>query len=530
MKKKFIQLLSIVAALLVITILPSCNKEALTNLNKDPNRIDVVIPAYLFSTIELNLPEVGGDNIGPAHSLAQGMQYVATYKDVPDIGGKQFDYIAGLTFGAYYYQLNRIKQCMDALPSPDDVNKVALLRILRVYTYHILTDGMGDIPYSEASEAGTGNVTPKYDTQESIYHDMLKELEEAAASLDATKPTFGGADLFYGGDVVRWKKFANTLMLRLAMRLSDKDEATAKTWALKAIGGGVMTQLNDIAYLKYNSTTPNPRAPYTEYQATQDPDNAQGEKLASTFIDQLKNTDDPRLSVLAVVWKKVGSEYVPDTSKAIQKGMVPGSILGYPPDFSTYSEYSPIWWNQSSPLLVLGPAEANLLVAEAVLRGWYTGTTEKEAYDLAVTRAMQQWELWPTVTSISPNSSTISAAKINSYLTTGYPYKTSGTFNERLKQISIQKWLSLMGDDYEVWSNWRRTGYPQFDYKNWQGNNPYPGSVTGGEMFRRLPYPDERATNNTNQQEALQRQGFPLDPSIKAQSDALLGRVWWDKP
>ena len=87
-----------------------------------------------------------------------------------------------------------------------------------------------------------------------------------------------------------------------------------------------------------------------------------------------------------------------------------------------------------------------------------------------------------------------------------------------------------MGDDYEVWSNWRRTGYPQFDYKNWQGNQPYPGSVTGGEMFRRLPYPDERATNNTNQQEALQRQGFPLDPSIKAQSDALLARVWWDKP
>ena len=527
--KNRINILYLFSSLIAIVIISSCNKEALTNLNKDPNRIDFVVPAYLFSTIELNLPEVGGTTLGPATSLHQGMQYVATYKDVPDIGGKQFDYIAGLTFGAYYYQLNRIKQCMDALTSPDDVNKIALCRILKVYTYHILTDAMGDIPYSEASQAAEGNISPKYDTQESIYHDMLKELDEAAVSLDPSKPTFGGADIFYGGDIVRWKKFSYTLMLRLAMRLSDKDEATAKTWAVKAINGGVMQDIADIAYLKYNATTPNPRAPYNEYQATQDPDNAQGQKLASTFINQLKNTNDPRLYVLSVVWTKVGSNYLPDTTKASQRGMIPGSILGYPPDFSTYSEYSPIWWNQSSPLLILGPAEANLLVAEAVLRGWYSGTTEKDAYDLAVTRAMEQWSLWPNVPSISPNINTISSDKISEYLQNGYPYKTSGTFDERLEQISIQKWISLLGDSYEVWSNWRRTGYPVFNYKNWEGNQPYPGSVTGGEMFRRLPYPDERATNNTNQQEALKRQGFPLDPSIKAQSDALLGRVWWDK-
>src|SRR5690606_18683105 len=90
--------------------------------------------------------------------------------------------------------------------------------------------------------------------------------------------------------------------------------------------------------------------------------------------------------------------YIPDTTMAAQKGMVPGSILGYPDEFPTYSEYSPIWWNrETSPLIILGPAEAQLLVAEAVLRGWYDGVTEKAAYDLAVTRAMEQWALWPTV-------------------------------------------------------------------------------------------------------------------------------------
>jgi hypothetical protein len=524
MDKNSYKLMSRIGMALVALILGACSNDALTDLNKNPDAVDFVIPSYLFTQIELNMPQTRG----PLH---QGMQYVATYKDVPDIGGKQFDYVGGFGFGIYSSQFNAIKQCMDALTTPADVNKIALCRIIRAYCYHMLTDATGDVPYKEASQALSDVLKPKYDTQQSIYMDMLKELDEAATSLNSAQPTFASADVFYSGDIVKWKKFAYTLMPRLAMRLSKKDETTAKKYALIAINGGVMTESADVAYLKYSATSTNPRAPYGEYQATQDPDNAQGQKLSSTLINQFKTTRDPRAYVLSVVWTKVGSTYVPDTTLASQRGMIPGSILGYPADFATYSEYSPIWWNRdTSPLVILSAAEAQLLVAEAVLLGWYTGTTEKAAYDLGVTRAMQQWALWPNVPSLSPNNSTISQQRITDYLTTGYPYKTSGTAAERLEQISTQKWLSLLGDDMEVWSNWRRTGYPKFNFKNWQGNQAYPGSVTGGEMFRRLPYPDERATNNANQQEALSRQGFPLDPSVKAQSDALLGRVWWDKP
>lgn len=519
MEKKIFRIAYTVAA---VCMLSACNTDELTELNVDPNTIDYVIPEYLFTQIELDMPY---QNTG----LHQGMQYTATYKDVPDIGGKQYNYIGGFGFGIYSTQFNSIKQCMEALTSPDDANKIALLRIVRAYGYHILTDATGDVPYFEASAALEGILEPRYDTQEEIYKDMLKELDEAAASLTESLPTFGSADVLYNGDVARWRKFAYTLMLRLAMRLSNVDGETARTYALRAINGGVMTEIADIAYLRYNATSPNPRAPHNEYQGTQDPDNAQGDKLSTTLIDQFVATRDPRIYVLSVVWRPEGSVYVPDTAIASQRGMLPGSVLGYPADFSTYSEYSPIWWDrESAPLVILGPAEAQLLIAEAVLRGWYSGVTEKEAYDLAVTRAMQQWALWPNVPALSPNNSTIPQERITAYLTSGYPYDASGTFNERLEQISIQKWLCLLGDDYEVWSNWRRTGYPVFNYKNWQGNNPYPGSVTGGEMFRRLPYPDERATNNENQQAALARQGFPLDPSVRAQSDALLGRVWWD--
>lgn len=519
-----------VVAAFAIAILPSCNTLALQDLNEDPNRIDYVIPSYLFTSIEINSPIQNG-------SLNGGMQYNARYKDVPDIGGKQFDYITGLNFDVYSGtgtngQLNRIQQCLDALKSADDINKVAVCKIMRVLAFQPLTDALGDIPYSEASQGLTGNYKPKYDTQQDIYNGLLGELEDAIASFDTSKPTFGAADVFYGGDIARWKKFANTLMLRMAMHLSNKDAATAKTWALKAINGGLMTDIADIAYLKYSSTATNPRAPYTEYQATQDPDNAQGGKIASTFINQMKNTKDPRMYVLSVVWNKVGSAYVPDTIMAHQKGMIPGSVIGYPIDFESYSEFSPLWWNRdTSPLIILGPSEAYLLLSEAILRGYYTGTTadEKAAYDLGVTRAMQQWALWPKI-ALSPNTNTVTANQITRYLADGYPYNTAGTFAQRLEQISIQKWVCLFGDDYEVWTNWRRTGYPAFSWKNWNGNQPYPGSVTGGEFFRRMPLPDETASNNENQQEALARQGFPLDPKVKAQSDALLDRVWWDKP
>src|SRR5690606_21114044 len=132
------------------------------------------------------------------------------------------------------------------------------------------------------------------------------------------------------------------------------------------------------------------------------------------------------------------------------------------------------------------------LLAEAILRGWHSGS-EAEAYNLGVARAMTQWTQWPNVPTVSPNSNSISMAQITAYQNYN-PYPTTGTFDERLEAISVQKWVSLMGDDYEVWSNWRRTGYPVMSWKNWLINgvpSAYPGSVTGGEMFRRMAYPDE---------------------------------------
>ena len=139
----------------------------------------------------------------------------------------------------------------------------------------------------------------------------------------------------------------------------------------------------------------------------------------------------------------------------------------------------------------------------------------KAAYEAGVRAGMKQWAFFPAV---APSPNIITEEQINDYLQRN-PYPAGGSFDEQLEQISVQKWITLFGNDYEIYANWRRTGYPVLTPVN------YPGNVTGGKMFRRFSLPNsENLTNQKNYLEALQRQGF-----AELNEDNLLSRVWWDK-
>jgi hypothetical protein len=520
--------LKIIAAqvLLISVILTSCDSDKLTELNKDPNKVETVIPAYSFTSLVMN-----SNADYNYQSLGQGLQYLSTYREIGAPGDKL------ITFGGggnnqYTGNLNRINHILDQIPGPENVNKRAACIMLRVFAIANYTDVVGDIPYSEAQK-GLSGLQPKYDRQKDIYAGLLAELDAALTSMDATKPNvFGANDPYYGGDVLRWKKYGYTLMLRLGMRMSEVDPASAKSWVQKAIAGGVMSATTDIAYQKYANVSgqQNPRATNlldADYSVLGG-DNAQGGKYAAKFINYLKDTKDPRLAVISVVWKpKPGGGYNADTLMADQRGMINGSVNGNPVDFDTYSEPSLLYLNFASPIVNVSPAEAYLLLAEAAIRGWYTGATPKAMYDLAVTRGMQQWALWP---SVAPHSGVISQAQIDSYLLHGNPFKTTGTFEEQLEQIITQKWVCLFGNDYEVWSEWRRTKYPVFNYKNWKNSSgqlvAYPGSVTGGHMWRHFTLPaSELTTNKDNYFAGLAAEGFQ-----EGTLGLLQERVWWDTP
>lgn len=519
--KKLLRLLYLAP---VAMFLASCD-NGFEEMNVNPNASTEVVPGFLFTRAQL--VTVSSNYVGAAYlTIGGSMQHFATYKEVPAAGDKYFNY--GYSNGSWAAyggdpasagSVIDIQQVIDAVSTnATDVNKLSAARIWRAYQFHRLTDLYGDIPYSEAGKAlSEQNYAPKYDEQSVIYADMLKELDESIKAFDASQATFGAADLIYGGDITKWKKFGYSLMLRLGMRLTQVDAAAAKSWVEKAIAGGVITDDADVATIAYVDGSITASRNFiasglisTDY-VTPGGDNVEGGKFAKTLIDHLKTTKDPRLNVISVVWTKptATSAYVADTSTALQQGMPNAAFNSLPGNFDTYSEPNPnTILKYNAPLLVFTSAESHLLLAEAAVRGWYKGATAEAEYKSAVTSGMKQWTLFGS-------AGIISDAKIAAYLAAN-PYKTAGTMDEQLEQIQTQKWVTLIfEDEYEIFSNWRRTGYPKLTPTN------YPGNLTGGKIPTRFVIPDsEELYNRDNFYEARTRQGG---------TNTLSSMVWWDK-
>ena len=518
--KRLIQ--KILCAAPLFLLMSSCDK-GFEEMNVDPNKYSQVVPEYLFTRAQLD--GVSTNFTGAAYlTIGQSMQHFATYKEVPAAGDKYFNYnYSTASWDAYagtaagQGSVISISQVIDAVSgNAANVNKLSAARIWKAYIFHRLTDLYGDIPYFDAGKAlANKNYGPKYDTQQAIYADLLKELDQSIAAFDPAKVTFGNADLMYGGDITKWKKFGYSLMLRLGMRLTEVDPAMAKTWVEKAIAGGVILDDADRAVIAYVDGSQLASRNFiangllsTDY-ITPGGDNVEGGKLAKTLIDYLKNTKDPRLNVISIVWTTSDNKtFTADTTTARQSGMPNAAFNNLPANFNSFSEPNPnTLLKYSAPLIVMGNAEMNLLLVEAAVRGWYSGSTAEVAYNNAVKANMRQWSLFGT-------GGVISDAKINAYLTAN-PYK-GGTVAQQIEQISTQKWVSLfLEDEYEIFANWRRTGYPVLTPTN------YPGNLTGGKIPTRFVIPDsEGIYNNTNFVEARTRQGG---------TNTLSSVVWWDK-
>lgn len=491
----------------------ACTKD-FEEINTNPNVVEKPNPNFLFSRAQLdglnnnyfftNILECGGM-----------LQHYATYKEASGVGDK---YLSNeVYFSAYFNQiyptaLNETQIVIDAVKdNANDSNKLNIARIWKAYLYHRITDLYGDIPYSEAAKATSSQIfLPKYDSQEFIYKDLLKELDEAATALDAAKPSFGKADFIYDGDVTKWKKFSYSLMLRLGLRLSKVDPTLSKTWVTKAIAGGVILNGIDNAIMKYtdgpNDFNRNPvgfdarRQDFTAGSYGQK--NVEGGKLAKTFIDLLKNTSDPRISVYAGVWEGTTQ----NTSAAVQKGFPNGiKTAPTPIEQATYSEpnQSTIF-KYDAPLVLLSNAETNLYLAEAAVRGWYTGETDKDLYEKGVKASFLNMGIYGAPYAI---------VDATPYLTLN-PYNAAGSTEAKMNQIHTQVYVALFVDEQEIYANWRRTGYPALVPVN------FPGNVTNGTIPRRLKYStSEYSVNSTNLAEAIKRQG----------EDTFTTKIWWDK-
>lgn len=412
-----------------------------------------------------------------------------------------------------YYQ-NVIRYVVDVISkTKSDANRTNLYnmaRIWKAYAFSVLTDTYGDIPYSQAGLGYlSGIVSPVYDTQESIYTDMIKELTEATAALDATK-TIESGDIVYGGDVTKWKRFGNSLMLRLGMRLTKVNATLAQATVQKAVTGGLMQSNADNGVIRDNAN-------YTNgVGATLNSTEAANYYLTKNFVDYLKATADPRLTSIAV--RYVGAKSGPEqtSAKASRDPSVQiGMPLGYDngtivaratqDGLASFYDYSQLdrtrMGSQFAPCYLVTYAQTQLLLAEAAQRGWTTGSPA-DYYNAGITAHMKQLGDYDA-------TSLVSDANIAAYLQKN-PYDAS----RALELINTQYWVASMLNGPEAFANFRRSGYPAL------APNPYPGKEIKGNFINRLSYPDsEQSVNTVNRQKAVDRQG----------ADNLDTHVWWDK-
>lgn len=498
--------------------LSSCDKD-FEEINTNPNASTEANANLLFSQSLLRGQYVQDRTYFYSSYLLAGnyVQHYATYKDVTQSGiGDKYGYddrFHGIYFNTIYTNvLNNLTESINAAKKSNHVNKVAAARIYRVLLFQKLTDMYGDVPYKAALKGyPENNFLPAYDPQSEIYDDLLKELDEATASFNpaAGNPTFGDADFIYKGNIAQWKKFGYSLMLRVAMRLTKRDENKAKTWAQKAIAGGVIENAVDNAVLKYpgsgqvfNNNPISYEMIEQDYKSTgYGQDNTEGGKFSKTFIDFMINGNDPRLPVVAVTYNGT----TPDNNPALAKGLPSGTVGAPAGSYKIYSEPNKATFLRfDAPLLVMTNAEMAFLLAEAALRGWTNGSTAADYFKKGIENNMRNWALFGTAGVISETS-------INNY-TAANPL--TGTTEEQMEKIHTQFWAALLTDELECYANWRRTGYPKLTPTN------VPGNATNGVIPRRYVYLQSEISNNkVNYQAAVARQG----------ADNLLTRIWWDK-
>lgn len=383
-------------------------------------------------------------------------------------------------------------------------------RIWKAYAFMILTDTYGDIPYFDAGKGYISEeIRPKYDPQEVIYKDILKELEEAAGALGASKDPVT-TDILYGGDVARWKKLGYSLMLRAGMRLTKVDPAAAKAYVAKAVAGGVFESNADNSVIRHTSLYNNFIA---NHLAAREKTNFY---LAAPFVNYLKENNDPRLPVFAVryVGAKGGPEQSADRASSDPKVQI-GMPMGYN-DVTINSVLAEngvvsLWdftqINLTTVLKLDAPefhityAQVQLLLAEAAVRGWVTGKAE-DYHAKGIRANLEQMALYDSKAAIKEDA-------ILAYLK-AHPLDEA----KALEQINTQYWVATFLDGNESWANFRRSGFPALK------KNPYPGSEIKEDFIRRMPYPDsEIVVNLQNVNDANARQG-PND---------LNTRIWWDK-
>ncbi len=526
--------------LLIITltlfVAISCSDDYYDSLNRDPNNPSEVSAESLFNSSVVSLFDQMESTSVNLNVFRLFSQYwtETTYVDeanfdlntrsIPDNHWREL-------YTDVLFDLSDSKQLVLEANEPGVQNKVAQITFLQAYTWQILVDTFGDIPFTEALKP-TEFPSPAYDDAASVYGGILTMIDEALGSIEMNSSSFGEADVIYGGDMEMWKKFGNSLKLKVAMRLADVNPSVAGSAAASAVTGGVFTSNADNATIAYESATPNtnplwealvqsgrndyivantfvdymqPRAYTTNSDYDLDGD---GEKDEVTYIEPGSvKMADPRAAVFFdqnVVLPEL-LEYKDTNDNVLISVDYSGDIanvghvyVGGPyGDNNAFGAYTHIGAKMHEPTfrgVLLDYAEVEFNLAEAVEQGFSVGGTAESHYNAGITANMEDWG--------------VDAADITAYLAEpDVAYSTApGDWREK---IGMQFWKAMYNRGFEGWYVYRKFDTPMF-------NLPL---ISGLPVPKRYTYPaDEQSLNEANYSAA----------SSKIGGDEQQTKIFWD--
>lgn len=375
-------------------------------------------------------------------------------------------------------------------------NQNLIARVLRVFFMQRLTDLYGDIPFSEAGQA-VDNLTPVYDRQQDIYASFVSELTNASNNIDVSNGVDTFQEPIYDGDLTKWLKFTNSLLLKVGIRMSEVDATAAQSAITTALAGGVFDSTDDAAIATFaDANSGGPRngigSVFQDFGTT-----GHQFSYSDEFVSRLQAQNDPRIPILMANYDESGNE-IP-TAPADFTGRVNGTGEAFTLDHAQPHRVNMVAYD--SPRMMFSFAEVEFLRAEAIFRGFASGSAE-DAYNSGVTAACRQLDAF-TSNGVTDDQITTLLAE------TEVVYDGA----RALEQIITQKWLALVLNGYEAYAEQRRTGFPAVTpATNSLGGN---GNIPGRSRYPAL----EVSANGANYQDALSRMGG---------NDDINASVWWD--
>lgn len=477
---------------LVLCLLSSCTND-FEDINKDPIRPSGTNQGSMLGQVEYQLVN---STISTSKQFTHELMQVTAPRESASGGIHRYEILpkTGLSVWENVYDRLADLNDIESISKESQPNYQAIAITLRTWMFSILTDAFGPVPFSEAGRAREGIITPEFDQQKDIYVELLSQLSQANLLVDTKSGLVLGGDLIYGTDaaaMIKWKKFINSLRLRLLLRIMQRDgELDVKKQIETILADQTMYPLfesnADDAILNYTGTYPY----YNPYYNARTLDWRQGDYYTTNFINPMIQYGDPRLKIWATTVKVDGL----DIYSGIESGYE-SDVVYVTDKNSSYNDDL-----KTTPILgvIMTYAELEFIKAELALRGFNTGSTAKSHYEKGIKASMMQWGV------------TIEDAYLKQE---GILYNESGSFAQQLEQIITQKYYAYYFVDMQSWFEKRRTGYPSLP----RGN----GIPAENKFPSRLMYPTYlQSLNPEGLQQAIESLGG---------SDVSTVKCWWEK-